>query len=50
MDELDGDGGLKDANGKKAKRDIVQFVPFNDCKNVYELSEKVLFELPGQYL
>ena len=28
MDELDGDHGLYDSRGKKATRDIVQFVPF----------------------
>jgi hypothetical protein len=28
MVKLDGDGGLYDSNGRKALRDIVQFVPF----------------------
>ncbi len=29
MNTLDGDNGLFDSNGRKADRDIVQFVPFN---------------------
>lgn len=29
MNILDGDNGLFDSKGRKAKRDIVQFVPFN---------------------
>lgn len=28
MERLDGDSGLYSSNGKKAMRDIVQFVPF----------------------
>ena len=32
MDRLDGDNGLFNQNGKKAMRDIVQFVPFNQVK------------------
>lgn len=28
MERLDGDNGLYSTNGKKAQRDIVQFVPF----------------------
>jgi len=32
MDKLDGDNGLYNNNGKKALRDIVQFVPFNQVK------------------
>jgi len=28
MERLDGDNGLYASNGKKAMRDIVQFVPF----------------------
>ena len=35
MDILDGDGGLlRDANGRSARRDIVQFVPFRDFHSV----------------
>lgn len=30
MNRLDGDSGLYSSNGKKAMRDIVQFVPFRD--------------------
>ena len=29
MNILDGDNGLFDSQGRKAQRDIVQFVPFN---------------------
>lgn len=29
MNILDGDNGLFDSKGRKAQRDIVQFVPFN---------------------
>lgn len=32
MDILDGDEGLWDDNGRKAQRDLVQFVPFNKYK------------------
>ena len=28
MERLDGDNGLFDSQGRKAQRDIVQFVPF----------------------
>ena len=35
MDCLDADDGvLKDASGNRARRDIVQFVPFRDFENV----------------
>ena len=30
MNKLDGDNGLYSSNGKRAARDIVQFVPFRD--------------------
>lgn len=30
MDKLDGDNGLYNSKGKKAARDIVQFVPFRN--------------------
>lgn len=49
MDILDGDDGLWDDSGRKAKRDLVQFVPFNNYKdNPVLLAEKVLEELPIQ--
>jgi hypothetical protein len=32
MVKLDGDDGLFSSQGKKAKRDIVQFVPFRDVQ------------------
>ena len=32
MQRLDGDGGLYGSNGRKAPRDIVQFVPFRDVQ------------------
>lgn len=40
MKELDGDGGLYGTNGKKAPRDIVQFVPFNNYQGNAELLTK----------
>jgi len=52
MEELDGDDGVLKSplTGVKCKRDIVQFVPFNDYKRhgVKELARAVLAELPGQ--
>ena len=50
MHVLDGDNGLKDDKGREATRDIVQFVEFNKCKTMDELKEKVLEELPYQYV
>ncbi|KAK5580936.1 hypothetical protein RB653_000963 [Dictyostelium firmibasis] len=52
MDLLDGDGGfLKDYKGNKAKRDIVQFVPFNKFSNSIDaLAQETLKEIPGQLL
>ena len=51
MEFLDGDGGvLRDWNGKKAVRDIVQFVPFRDFKRVscyLHLLIKCTFEVPS---
>lgn len=47
MHILDGDEGLKDARGRKAQRDLVQFVPFNSFRNnSMLLAEEVLEELP----
>ena len=52
MDVLDGDGGLlrsKNNPTRFARRDIVQFVPFNQFSgNMVALSSAVLRELPGQ--
>eukprot|EP01129_Flabellula_baltica_P008785 TRINITY_DN351_c0_g2_i1.p1 TRINITY_DN351_c0_g2~~TRINITY_DN351_c0_g2_i1.p1 ORF type:complete len:554 (+),score=123.69 TRINITY_DN351_c0_g2_i1:32-1663(+) len=48
MNRLDGDDHQLKANGKKAKRDIVQFVPFNQCAN--DLAGATLAEIPGQFL
>ena len=49
MDQLDGDSGLYGSNGQKAKRDIVQFVPFrNVAFNPDMLAQHLLAELPGQ--
>jgi len=50
MEELDADDiPLRDNNGRKMKRDIVQFVPFRQCSsNVDLLRREVLAEVPGQ--
>eukprot|EP00828_Plagiopyla_frontata_P003800 TRINITY_DN11254_c0_g1_i2.p2 TRINITY_DN11254_c0_g1~~TRINITY_DN11254_c0_g1_i2.p2 ORF type:complete len:323 (-),score=48.85 TRINITY_DN11254_c0_g1_i2:185-1153(-) len=49
METLDGDEGLWDSSGRKAKRDLVQFVPFNKFNgNPDVLAENVLQELPTQ--
>lgn len=50
MDNLDCDNGkLSDRNGKKAIRDIVQFVPFYKFENdPNKLAEQVLEEIPSQ--
>ena len=43
MNALDGDDGvLKSASGEPAKRDIVQFVPFRDFKQVDHLYSNVV--------
>lgn len=57
METLDADTvGLK-ANGVKALRDIVQFVPFNKFVNTGDprtarirLAKEVLAEVPGQFI
>ena len=49
MVRLDGDNGLYNSKGKKAPRDIVQFVPFRDVgMNPDALARELLAELPGQ--
>ncbi len=50
MDILDADDNpLFDRNGRKADRDLVQFVPFEDFKNDGDkLAEQVLEEVPRQ--
>ena len=50
MDNLDADENpLYDRRGRKADRDLVQFVPFNDFKNNPDkLAEQVLEEIPRQ--
>ena len=50
MDVLDADDEpLYDNNGRKADRDLVQFVPYKDFKNDgQKLAEQVLEEVPRQ--
>lgn len=50
MERLDSDDKLLTLGNRVAKRDIVQFVPFRDFKNVgtTKLAAEVLEELPGQ--
>ncbi len=49
MERLDGDNGLYASNGKKAQRDIVQFVPFREVQlNPDLLAQELLAELPSQ--
>lgn len=49
METLDGDQGLYDSHGRKAERDIVQFVPFREVKfNPDMLAKQLLAELPEQ--
>ena len=50
MEELDGDEIRLEYNGKRAARDIVQFVPFRDfiTKSYEALAEEVLQEFPDQ--
>jgi hypothetical protein len=49
MDRLDGDQGLFGQNGRKASRDIVQFVPFRSLQmNGDLLAKELLAELPSQ--
>lgn len=49
MVKLDGDNGLVNNQGRKAQRDIVQFVPFRDVQfNSDRLAQQLLAELPQQ--
>ena len=50
MDVLDADENpLYDSSGRKADRDLVQFVPYNKFKdNPQRLAEQVLEEIPRQ--
>jgi len=49
METLDGDAGLYNAAGKKAARDLVQFVPFRKYSgNQVLLAQEVLAEVPDQ--
>lgn len=52
MEELDADKkALTDNQGRKATRDIVQFVPFREVSgNSKHLAKKVLREIPRQML
>mmetsp|Transcript_15062 Transcript_15062/g.12775 ORF Transcript_15062/g.12775 Transcript_15062/m.12775 type:complete len:124 (+) Transcript_15062:1365-1736(+) len=51
MDILDGDDGLQNSRGVTAKRDLVQFVPFNKFANNKEaLAREVLEEVPAQFI
>jgi vacuolar-type H+-ATPase subunit F/Vma7 len=52
MDQLDADNKALESNGKKAVRDIVQFVPFRKFLNqhISRLAAEVLAEVPGQML
>ena len=48
MEILDGDKGLTNSKGEKAKRDLVQFVPFREFNDMNSLAQRVLQEVPGQ--
>ena len=55
MEELDSDDELLEYNGRRAHRDIVQFVPYRNflgCGNLLQmkakLAKEVLEEVPGQ--
>ena len=51
MEELDGDDAvLRDSNGRKATRDIVQFVALRDFKgkSAQAFSSELLSEIPAQ--
>lgn len=47
MHVLDGDDGLEDGQGRRAQRDLVQFVEFKKTEGVEDLLQReVLHELP----
>jgi hypothetical protein len=48
MHDLDSDGQLLRNGGRIAKRDIVQFVEFNEAVRKGVLAEEVLKEMPNQ--
>jgi len=48
MEILDGDFGLVNSKGEKAKRDLVQFVPFKEYNDMTSLAQGVLQEVPDQ--
>jgi hypothetical protein len=48
MDILDADGKLLQGRNGTARRDIVQFVPYNKFKDPVRLAAATLAELPGQ--
>jgi len=48
MEILDGDYGLVNSKGEKAKRDLVQFVPFKEFNDMNSLAQEVLREVPDQ--
>ncbi|CAM6001879.1 unnamed protein product [Sphagnum balticum] len=51
MNRLDGDNGLYNSKGQRAKRDIVQFVPFREVQlNPDLLARELLAELPQQVI
>lgn len=50
MDALDSDDRLLSNGLKMAKRDIVQFVPFNKYNNPAQLASETLAELPTQFV
>jgi hypothetical protein len=53
MVQLDGDDQiLRNSRGVAARRDIVQFVEFNEFKNkdISLLAEEVLREVPDQFV
>eukprot|EP01080_Neovahlkampfia_damariscottae_P002551 gene2551-3513_t len=52
MDMLDSDNETLEVDGKKAERDVVQFVPFSKYKNSSpdSLAEEVLKEIPKQFM
>ena len=49
MQELDGDGGRLQSNGRAAVRDIVQFVALSDAMRKGDLAQQVLKEVPEQF-